>query len=560
MKILKRLRLINWHYFYNVKVEFDKINFLTGENASGKSTLIDAMQVVLLGDTSGRMFNKAANDKAGRTLKGYLKGEVGDDGEGSFRYLRNGRFTSYIALEFYDDVVASFFTVGIVFDVYDDGTETHKFFYIKDGFPSNDFCSLNTPLSQKELAEYLAQNYSAAEYTFCDTNAQYQVLLKDKFGSIKDKYFSLFKKAVSFTPITNIEQFITEYVCDVPQEINVESMRANIQQYKRLEIEASSMETKVSRLEKIHNAYKEVQARKSDLALSSYIIKRVNYQVILNNIMNLQRDIQANELRIREINEELKNIDNEIKEFTTKKESLIASKVQSSTYQMNKDLTASRDKIKDSIARIEANINSDFDKLSSYIRAFKNQASRLNSGLEALDPSLKKKFSNVFDELSKFTNNVLAVCTSFEGKLINKTGLNRDSLLEFRNTINNFKVSCSENYGYLKTHLASEINKLNLENQSLQDSSSTGGKQYEYQLIQVRNQLRHALEDKFNKKIEVFFFADLIDIKTPRWQNAIEGFIANQKINMFVEEEYYEEANKLLGPILKRNGFYRTGG
>ena len=63
--------------------------------------------------------------------------------------------------------------------------------------------------------------------------------MKDKFGAIKDKYFSLFKKAVSFTPITNIEQFITEYVCDVPSEINVESMRANIQQYKRLEIEAT---------------------------------------------------------------------------------------------------------------------------------------------------------------------------------------------------------------------------------------------------------------------------------------------------------------------------------
>ena len=184
MKILKRLRLINWHYFYNVKLDLERINFLTGENASGKSTLIDAMQVVLLGDTSGRMFNKAANDKAGRTLKGYLKGEVGDDGEGSFRYLRNGRFTSYIALEFYDDVVASFFTVGIVFDVYDDGTETHKFFYIKDGFPSNDFCSLNTPLSQKELAEYLSQNYSQSDYQFFETNAQYQLLLKEKFGNL----------------------------------------------------------------------------------------------------------------------------------------------------------------------------------------------------------------------------------------------------------------------------------------------------------------------------------------------------------------------------------------
>lgn len=559
MKLLKRLRLINWHYFYNVKLDLERINFLTGENASGKSTLIDAMQVVLLGDTSGRMFNKAANDKAGRTLKGYLKGEIGDDGEGSFRYLRNGRFTSYIVLEFFDDVINKNFCVGIVFDVYDDGTEQHKFFYLADGFPYNDFCSLNTPLSQKELAEYFSQNYSQSEYQFCETNAQYQLLLKEKFGNLKDKYFSLFKKAVSFTPITNIEQFITEYVCDVPNEINVESMRANIQQYKRLEIEATSMEGKINRLEAIHKAYEDVKARRADLKLSEYITKRVSYQVYLNNIVNLQRDIQANELRIKEIDAELKNIDEEIKAFTEQKEALIASKVASSSYQLNKELTAARDKAKENIERIETHINSDKIKLSSYINAFKNQANRLKAGLEALDGDFKKSIKDIIDELNTKVLNVIATCISFEGKLNELVDLNRDSLLDFRNCINDFKITCSEHYGYLKSYVNAEMKKLQDDKAAMLDTSSSGGKLYDYQLVQVRNQLRHALEDKFNKKVEVYFFADLIDIKTPRWVNAIEGFINTQKINMFVEEEYYEAANKLLPAILKRAGFYRTG-
>ena len=75
MKKLVKVRIINWHYFYNTTFTVDQVNFLTGQNAAGKSTLIDAMQVVLLGDTSGRQFNKAASEKAGRTLKGYLKGK-----------------------------------------------------------------------------------------------------------------------------------------------------------------------------------------------------------------------------------------------------------------------------------------------------------------------------------------------------------------------------------------------------------------------------------------------------------------------------------------------------
>ena len=170
MKLLKKLRLINWHYFLNSKVDFGKINFLTGENAAGKSTLIDAMQVVLLGDTSGRTFNKAANEKAGRTLKGYLRGEVGDNEDGTTKFLRNGRFTSYIAMEFFDDVLNSSFTIGIVFDVYDDGSEEHKFFFLNDGFPENDFCQLNVPMSQKQLLEFFNLNYKKNDFIITSEN------------------------------------------------------------------------------------------------------------------------------------------------------------------------------------------------------------------------------------------------------------------------------------------------------------------------------------------------------------------------------------------------------
>ncbi|NJD02249.1 MAG: hypothetical protein FIA99_06550 [Ruminiclostridium sp.] len=57
-------------------MKFDKLNFLTGKNASGKSTIIDAMQLILLGDTSGSFFNKAAARHGNRTLAGYLRGEM----------------------------------------------------------------------------------------------------------------------------------------------------------------------------------------------------------------------------------------------------------------------------------------------------------------------------------------------------------------------------------------------------------------------------------------------------------------------------------------------------
>ena len=87
MKRLKKNAPDSLVHYDRELIEFGNLNFLTGNTASGKSTIIDALQLVLLGDTNGNFFNKAANDKSVRTLKSYLFGENGDDGETGFRYL-----------------------------------------------------------------------------------------------------------------------------------------------------------------------------------------------------------------------------------------------------------------------------------------------------------------------------------------------------------------------------------------------------------------------------------------------------------------------------------------
>ena len=235
MKTLKKVLLVNWHYFWNEVIELDEINFLTGRNASGKSTLIDALQLLLLGDTSSHFFNKAANDKSSRTLKGYLRGELGDDGGTGYRYLRTGRFSSYIACEFYDTVKNARFTMGVVFDCYSDSTEEHRFFVIDSEMPENRFTQGKVPMSFQELRAYVNKNYKRGKFEFPETNRRYQEILKGKLGGLKNKYFSLFKKAVPFTPITDIETFITEYVCDVKAPVDISIMQENIRYYKRLE-------------------------------------------------------------------------------------------------------------------------------------------------------------------------------------------------------------------------------------------------------------------------------------------------------------------------------------
>ena len=88
MKKLKKILLINWLYYSRQLIDIGDINFLTGKTGAGKSTIIDALQIVLLGELNARNFNKAANESSQRTLDGYLRADI--DGTGACIFGKDG--------------------------------------------------------------------------------------------------------------------------------------------------------------------------------------------------------------------------------------------------------------------------------------------------------------------------------------------------------------------------------------------------------------------------------------------------------------------------------------
>ena len=59
---ITKLRLINWHYFNNYTIEFKDSNLFSGDNGAGKSTILDAIQMLLT--TNIHKFNQAANSNS----------------------------------------------------------------------------------------------------------------------------------------------------------------------------------------------------------------------------------------------------------------------------------------------------------------------------------------------------------------------------------------------------------------------------------------------------------------------------------------------------------------
>ncbi len=127
MKTLTKVKLINWHTFSNEEFEIYKNALITGENGTGKSTILDAIQYVL---TAGKCkFNKAASDIGNRTLESYIRCKTGIEGH---EFARNGDVTTYIALEFYDEKTEKYQIIGTVIDLPAGGRLNRDFFQIID--------------------------------------------------------------------------------------------------------------------------------------------------------------------------------------------------------------------------------------------------------------------------------------------------------------------------------------------------------------------------------------------------------------------------------------------
>lgn len=278
MKALTRLLLVNWHYFQNTVIDFGNINFLTGKNSAGKSTIIDALQVVLMGETRSVAFNRAASKKSERTLKSYLIGSMGEDIENGNKSLRDGKdFSTYIVAEFYDDFKSAFFCLGAVFDTFADGSDINRrFFWLKNSIPANSFIENGKTMDSRRMTQFFKEKYPN-KFETKDTSEGYRRIVLEKLNIHDENFISMLKKAISFEPINDIEKFITENVCDIEDDIDIVSMQENILYYKQQEDMAKRFEGKLRKLEEICRQYAEIEKLRSRRKIQQFLIDYGTY-------------------------------------------------------------------------------------------------------------------------------------------------------------------------------------------------------------------------------------------------------------------------------------------
>lgn len=569
MKLIQKLRLINWHYFSNTTTDIKNITFLTGPNGTGKSTIIDALQILILGTTRPENFNKAANEKgrSGRSLLSYLRGQTGVDGNGNVINLRNGTFTSYLAIEILDTETNAPFTLGVLFDVDSSDTPDKHYFYLDSGFPENDFSNQDVeknkknvrPLVYKEFSTYVRSNYKTNHFRFFDSDNDYQNFIKEAFGNLPDKYFSLFKKAVSFAPISDISSFITEYICDSDINVDITPMQKNIENYKTLEIEAKLLHDKVDMLTSIHNNFEEYQKHKKSMDLLSYVNSRVSYDESKKKLDALTEKLKKDNSRIAEIGDSIARFDSQIEELRSDYNSYQAKKLQSSNYSLTEKISMKKDSISRSISSITMQVSSVMSKLVGYaseyhkvLNDFVTYFSRFDSS--RLGNKLKEKFDEVFELCQNIDSQAREIMESVDAAHLDfgAIALFRNDIEELHNKVISLRSNLDNELYALSDQLMSLENDMNAVNSGKKPFESLGPN-----YIQIKMSLEKALKSRHNDA-HVDIYCDLVDVKDPEWSMALEAVLFSQKFNFFVNPRYYEEANRILKELSDTYGYYRV--
>ena len=522
-RALSKICLNNWHYIDRKILTFSQgINFFTGHSGSGKSTVIDALQIVLYANTDGRaFFNKAAADDSDRSLIEYLRGMVNIGENNEFQYLRNKNFSSTIVLEFEQTDTKEKQCVGVVFDVDTATNEVGRlFFWHTGGLLENHYRADRRCLTTAEIREYLQRSFSPDEYYCGPSNERFRRQLYDIYlgGLDMEKFPRLFKRAIPFRMNIKLEDFVKEYIC-MEQDIHIEDLQESVMQYGRLRSRIEETIAEVHCLQEIREKYEAYEKNCADVEACDYQIRQLEI---------LQLRGKAQELSDR---------------ISTGKEELIR-------------LTD----MKTSLEERQENLRKEYEEVllriaDSGYSALEKELSSVNEVLERLQGS-RARWQQTAGGLAMWkqkdvvSSRTLQDIESFESGNIDDKALGRlkDSLASVREGLEEELKDTEAGLREIKREekgTREELRDLKL-----------GKKAYPRELEEARYELRNRLQEKCGKIVRVQILADMLDVRSDTWHNAVEGYLGNNKLLLVVEPGYVKDALEIYRDMDRK--YYRT--
>ncbi|MCA9072732.1 MAG: AAA family ATPase, partial [Planctomycetaceae bacterium] len=251
MKRLRRIKLINWHRFSHHTFEVEGHLLLMGDNGSGKSTILDALQVGLVGNMRSVRLNLAANEGGDRSLKSYVLGLVGGSNNGHAARTLRKNATSYILLEFADTESDETLVLGTVIDAHSDGRSPEKEHFIAQNSRLEDCPCLsdkNVPRRVREFKRELPHFKNIKRYARVE---EYQQAVLRVLGGLDPEFFRLFVSGMAFRKIRHLRDFVYDFLLPEASEVQVVSLREAAERYRQLHELSLEAEQRIDLLDRI---------------------------------------------------------------------------------------------------------------------------------------------------------------------------------------------------------------------------------------------------------------------------------------------------------------------
>lgn len=550
MKLVTKIQLINWHYFSDELINLKEINFLTGANSAGKSTVIDAIQAALMGETRSSHFNRAAGKKSERTFRSYLVGTLGEDMDSGTHSLREGKdFTSYVVLEFYDDIKNENFCIGLVADVYSDASDERKsWFILDDVLPTEQFIKNGKTTDSTSFLKWGRQE-RAGKFQSFDNAKQFRKSVLRRVNVFDEKAFMLLRKAIAFEPISNIEEFITTNICDIEENINTLAMQEDIRSYQLTEQQAKTMEQRQNALAEICEKYSEVKNFRARRQLQQFFIDYGYYR-------DEQEKLAEAKVKVNELNAQIAECQSlseclaaEAEALKAEHERLVTEKSQFLSESRKDILELEKDVTQKEINNACVNERKLIDFVSINAGKWIGKCDVIQGEVGEFNGGSEEDAAHAIEDLKKMLNRV----AKFSEK-------------SFRETSEKYFADIKAAYEQalalarpLEQHYSAEKNsKTQRKNELEQEIAvlSRGKKYYPPKAEELKKAIQSGLSEKYGYRIKVEFLADVIDITDADWKNAVEGVLANDRMNIIVPPECFMDAYRIYKRVHKALGVH----
>lgn len=526
-KIITRMCINNWGGVRHQILEFNEyVNLFSGKSGSGKSTVMDAIQVLLYGSFSPAFLNKAADDaKNRRSVLNYLRGEQ-KDGTAN----REGvDFCSTLVIEIEDTGTHSFTCVGVAFEVRRGDTEIKKYIFFSHAgqIPENGYSNEQGYVyTNQEIRQLIDERAKSEESRTRDVNriytsreaylaSLYDVIL----GYIDGTRFQIMEKSAIALKMSNgTGQFIRDYMFPKSENNVIEKISDQLGAYRDIQEKIKDMHHRIELLREVKEAGDRLIAVSTDITREHALVGCID-------VIDLQGKIEVREQELASNNEELERISQQMQ---TKREFL--NETDRELIQVIADLKSG------DLGAKETQL-AELEKREKMLTDNDRQWRRILDGLRTWeeDEIVTDYVSNpMLHKIEAFTAGEVSV----------------EQCQELRNSIHDTIESINEaleEYQEERRETEKKIKEL----RTLVDDMQNDRKPYSPVLKEARGALERKLTNQYGRTVKVSILADLFDVREKEWKDAIEGRMGRLKLSLVTEPKYAHDAAVLFREMKK---------